>query len=65
MWLKVQDTVVRQNQTPINGETIIYRVVKIRWENLITNLNITNGDTTTNVRKETHFFLFSLLFILL
>jgi hypothetical protein len=58
-WTKVQDTVVRQNQTPITDETIVYRVVKIQWENLITSLdNITSGDSTSdfNVRKETEFF---------
>ncbi len=57
-WAKVQDTVSRQNQTPINEETAIYRVVKIRWENLITGLdNITDGSATSNsqVRKETYF----------
>lgn len=54
----MQDTVARQNQTPINEETAIYHVVKVRWENLITSLdNITDGSATSNseVRKETDF----------
>ena len=53
-WAKVQDTVIQQNQSAINEETIVYRVVKIRWENLITSIdNITNGNVSSSfqVRK--------------
>ena len=57
-WSKVQDTVIQQNQTAINEETIVYRVVKVRWQDLITNIdNLTNSNTSSaiQVRKTIHF----------
>jgi hypothetical protein len=40
----VQDTVLQQNQTAVNDEVAVYRVVKIQWDNLITSID----DTTNN-----------------
>jgi len=58
-WTKVRETVVRQNQTPIDEEAIVYRVVKIQWVNLFTSIDtMTNGSGTTgsNVRKQLSIF---------
>ncbi len=58
-WYKVQDTVIQQNQTAINEETIVYRIVKVEWENLITNMdNLTKSDTSAafEVRKKVFIF---------
>jgi hypothetical protein len=58
VWTKVTDTVTQQNQSAINEETIVYRVVKVEWQNLITNIdNVTYGNTTTaiQVREKTDF----------
>ena len=48
VWNIVRDTVVKRNQTPIDDEGIVYRVVKIRWENLIT-----STDNNTNTARAT------------
>jgi len=52
-WLKVQDTVLRQNQTAVNDEVVVYRVVKVEWQKLITIIdNTTTGYASgSNVRR--------------
>jgi hypothetical protein len=63
---KVQETVVRQNQTPITDEGIAYRVVKIQWINLITSIdNMTNANASdsSSVRQQLSFL--SVVFLLL
>jgi len=66
-WIKVQDTVVQQNQTPINDEVAVYRVVKIEWDKLITSIdNSSTGYASgSNVRRNKRIFSFSSLFIIL
>ena len=39
MWTKVQQTVVQQNQTAINDEVAVQRVVRITWQSLLTNID--------------------------
>ena len=44
----VKETVVRQNGTLINEEAAIYRVVRIQWRNLITNVDNGSNETTAS-----------------
>ena len=46
-WAKVLDTVVQLQHKAINEETAFYRVVKIRWENLIINIDDINNRSGT------------------
>ncbi|CAF1546912.1 unnamed protein product, partial [Adineta steineri] len=43
----VQDTVIQQNQTPIYDEALAYRVVKIEWNKLVTNLDSSNNNAAS------------------
>jgi hypothetical protein len=63
-WYKVQDTVIQQNQTAINEETIVYRIVKVEWENLITNIdNLTKSDTSAALEVRKKVFIFNIKII--
>ncbi|CAF4257653.1 unnamed protein product, partial [Adineta steineri] len=44
----VQDTVIQQNQTPIYDEALAYRVVKIEWNKLVTNLDSSNNNAASS-----------------
>lgn len=50
MMRKVQDTVVRQNKTPVNDAAAVYRVANIQWDKIITNLDSSLNNTVTGQR---------------
>jgi hypothetical protein len=39
LWKKVNDTIISQNQTYINEEAAVHRVVRIQWRSVLTNLD--------------------------
>ena len=45
---KVRSTIVQQNQTDVADELVVYRVVEIEWDKLITSIYSSNTNTTAN-----------------
>ena len=44
----VRNTVSRQNQTDVTDELVVYRVVEIEWDKLVTSIYGSNTNTMSN-----------------